>query len=1108
MLFSIRKKIIFFTVVPVTLLYNLIFCIHLYFSIKQANEAVARRLTEQVWHYANEVDAYTRGVVKLADLSADVIASSGYGRQLVLPSFLSELLDNHVLVRSASLFLLNSKDSQPVMLRAYRDEDRIKVVRVMDNQGPLVDQPWWRSVPDLRQGVWIGPDTGTHGNRLISYLVPVIKAGSYSGFLKLDICLSDMRVRVIDTDFGQPKLSIVNARGEYLHTDRKTPRKLGHRNIDETLAFYGTPGLWGSLSELISAGKPVMKRAWLPLRQHEYWFYGAPIRSGRWWLITHVRRDVALGMVREQAQIDALVMLISLLLIFTCACLVSDRITRPLSLLKQSMDDFNYKQIKPQIRLNASDEIGSLADSFGELIDRLTERDQDLHDLRANNIGHLVQRLRGSYFYFNLDSAAVVTHVSPSVEAILGYRPIEFQRRFVSFLPSEEEQSSFKSKFNEVIRGQQSEPFELDIRHQDGSGRRIEIFWSDMFDAPSEYCVIEGLANDITERVSDTRKIKALLDSAPDATVISTPQGIISMMNTRAENLFGYERMELVNLPLKLLTPLDSRNAHPLLGDTGDHQDRQKFRVSGYESHGIDRQGRVFPVDITSNPLETDDGLLISIVIRDITERKRIEEELTTAKEQAETANRAKGQFLSNMSHELRTPLNGILGYTQLLLQDRKVRVGHEKSLRSIESSGRHLLSLINDILDLTKIESSNIELHPRAVNLQEMLMDVRNMLVGKAADKDLEIRLKSPGRLPEVIIVDEIKLRQVLLNLVSNGVKYTDKGWVELAVEAGEGRLGFAVTDTGIGIEPQFLHRVFEPFRQLRPDSLVGGAGLGLAISRRLVTAMGGELMVSSTPEKGSCFSFEIDIQVADRQDLQQDDAPQQNDGCLVLPKNWQKSRALVVDDIESNRNMLASLLEVAGFEVVLAAHGLEALEMVRTDTFAVVMMDIRMPVMDGMKAMHEIRKLPACRDLKIIAVTAGVSEESRNELIREGFDGYLAKPLYASKLFGLIGRLLGIEFDVLDDQPGVWQANVEEALDRLSPALAKELVQIVTKALELGDIEWLDGQVSQWSGSGDYTDIVNYIRGLSRSMDLESLELLVRTLTSQAGLSSKGHI
>ncbi|MGI9277638.1 MAG: ATP-binding protein [Endozoicomonas sp.] len=1108
MLFSIRKKIIFFTVVPVTLLYNLIFCIHLYFSIRQASEAVARQLTEQVWHYANEVDAYASGIVKLADLSADVIASSGYGRQLALPSFLSELLDNNGLVRSASLLLLNSKDSQPIMLRAFRDDDHIRVLRTPDNQESLVDQTWWRNAPDLRQGVWIGPDAGVHGNKLISYLVPVIQADRYIGFLKLDVCLSDMRVRVIESDFGQPRLSIVNDRGTYLHTDRKTPRKLGHRNIHETLAYYGTPGLWGSFAELIASGKPVMKRTWVPLRQHEYWFYGAPVRSTRWWLITHVRRDAALGMVREQAQIDALMMLISLLLIFTCACLVSDRITRPLSLLKQSMDDFNYKQIKPQIRLNASDEIGSLADSFGELIERLTERDQALHDLRANNIGHLVQRLRGSYFYFNLDSAAVVTHVSPSVEAILGYRPGEFQRRFISFLPSAEEQSSFKKKFNEVVLGQQSEPFELDIRHRDGSGRRIEIFWSDMFDAPSDYCVIEGLANDITERVSDTRKIKALLDSAPDATVISTPQGIISMINTRAENLFGYERVELVNLPLKLLTPMASRHSHPLLGDSGDHRDRQKFRVSGYESQGIDRQGRVFPVDITSNPLETDDGLLISIVIRDITERKRIEQELTKAKEQAETANRAKGQFLSNMSHELRTPLNGILGYTQLLLQDPMVRVGHEKSLRSIESSGRHLLSLINDILDLTKIESSNIELYPRAVNLQEMLMDVRNMLVGKAADKGLEIRLKSPGRQPEVIIVDEIKLRQVLLNLVSNGVKYTDKGWVELSVQAGEERLGLAVTDTGIGIEPQLLPRVFEPFKQLQPDSLVGGAGLGLAISQRLVAAMGGELVVSSTPGKGSCFSFEVDIQVADRQELAQRNSSHKNDECLVLPESWQKSRALVVDDIESNRSMLASLLEVAGFEVVQAANGLEALKKVRTDTFVMVLMDIRMPVMDGLNAMHEIRRIPACRDLKMIAVTAGVSEESRNELIREGFDGYLSKPLYAGNLFGLIGRLLGIEFEVLDELPGVEQANVEEALDMLIPAQARELSGIVSQALELGDIEWLDSRISSWSGAGDYIDIVDYIRQLSRNMDLESLEELTRALASQAGLSSKGHI
>ena len=263
--------------------------------------------------------------------------------------------------------------------------------------------------------------------------------------------------------------------------------------------------------------------------------------------------------------------------------------------------------------------------------------------MRANNIGHLVQRLRGQYFYFNLDEQGRVIHVSPSIQSILGYKPLEFLGPFGRFIGEPSQRALFREQLQGVLSGNAT-TFELEVLHSDGRHRRLEIFWNDMFDAKGTYSIIEGMANDITERINDTRKFKALLDSAPDATVISTPEGIISMINGRAEDMFGFDQQELINMPLRLLTPLNCRSTHPLLGDLGAVSWEQ-FCLTGFESHGIDREGRVFPVDITSNPLETDDGLLISMVVRDITERKRIERELTEAKEQAERANRAKGCF-------------------------------------------------------------------------------------------------------------------------------------------------------------------------------------------------------------------------------------------------------------------------------------------------------------------------------------------------------------------------------------------------------------------------------------------------------------------------------
>ena len=1092
MLFSIRKKIIFFTVVPVTLLYNLIFGIHLYLSIQQATDTVAKRLTEQVWHYANEVDAYTVNFMQQASIVAGVIESTNDDLNWLPQDLLVETLGSNPLLRGIGLIWFDQANLSLKGTQALRYGQSIKMVDGVDAFGSLLIKAWPR-VDEKEKGIWIESDYLQNGGKIISYVLPLTKGGQRIGVLKMDVCLSDLRVRVIDTNMGQPKFSIISQQGDYLHTDSKTARRSQHQTIHQTLADYGTPDLWNDLPELVTKGKPVLRKSWIPMREHEYWFFGAPIRAGPWWLITHIRRDVALGMVREQAKVDALIMLISLLLIFTCACLVSDRITRPLTLLKQSMDDFTYKQNYPQITKVSDDEVGSLAESFQELLEKLAERDSTLHDMRANNIGHLVQRLRGRYFYFNLDEQGRVIHVSPSIQSILGYQPIEFLGPFNRFIAEPSQRVLFKEQLQGVLSGNAT-TFELEVLHSDGRHRRLEIFWSDMFDTKGSYSIIEGMANDITERINDTRKFKALLDSAPDATVISTPEGIISMINGRAESMFGFDQQELINMPLRLLTPLNSRSTHPLLGDLGAVSWEQ-FCLTGFESHGIDRNGRVFPVDITSNPLETDDGLLISMVVRDITERKRIERELTDAKEQAERANRAKGLFLSNMSHELRTPLNGVLGYTQVLLQDREVRAEHEKSLRTIESSGRHLLSLINDILDLTKIESSQIELHPVAMDLRETLADVRNMLLEKANSKGLTLQIESAADLPSVIVADEIKLRQVLLNLMSNGVKYTQSGWINMYVEMQAGRLHFAVEDTGIGIDKCGLQRVFEPFRQLKSGYMAGGTGLGLAISRHLVAAMGGELTVSSEVGKGSCFEFDIPLEEGDIEDLQGRYRVHRDSYCPELPENWKGQPILVVDDIDSNRDMLARLLQIPGFSVHQACNGIEALDTLESHDFVMILMDIRMPVLDGIEALRRIRQKPEGRRIKVIAVTASVSQEARSGLLMEGFDGFIGKPFDAAELYELIERQLGIEFKLTRSKQ-ILSTDLDEMIARLGDDDCRVFKNGIRDAVEMGDLESLQQKIKQFDGKADFEELVVYITQLCETMDLEQLEYLTKKL------------
>ena len=1078
------------------LLYNLIFGIHLYLSIKQATDAAAERLTGQVCHYANEIDIYVRNLMNMAQSTVVVLGRQEVTEKLDIQNFLSDILQQYPLAHGVKLLWFTGRKAGWHVYHAHHQNDRI----IIDTMAGAMFKPgeiWWLQQQDQQGGFWSDPRGDPNNGWLVSYLVPIYSESVILGYFAVDVDPADLRKQVINGGREQPTFSILNAKGNYIQTDSITVKKFNLSNVFESQYVYGTPGLWSDIHQLIEDETPSFRKFWVPLKQYEYWGVGAPIKSGHWWMITHIRRDLALVDVREQVQVDALVMLLSLILIFACACLVSDRISRPVTRLKKSMDDFAFRRIKPTINYNNSDEIGSLTESFRQLVRNLVDREQALQEARANNIGHLVQHLRGSYFYFNLNAKGCVTHVSPSIEAVLGYRQGEFLRPLISFLSNDKERQKFQTKLRKTLDSCRGDIFELDVCHKKNTTRRIEIFWSNMGDPSGKECVIEGLANDITERVSDTKKFKLLLDSAPDANIIATPEGIISMLNTRAEELFGYHREELFNMPLRLLTPLHCRNGHPLLGDLSKAS-WDELCLLEFESSGIDRHSRVFPVEITSNPLKTDDGLLISMVIRDITERKRIENELTDTKDAAEKANQAKGLFLSNMSHELRTPLNGVLGNAQVLLPNRCLPENDRMVLENIDASGRHLLSVINDILDMTKIESSEIDLNFVATNLPELLGDVQNILVEKAAGKGLELQLDIQQDLPGIVMLDESKVRQVLLNLTSNAVKFTRKGLVKLSVRAQDKKLIFEVKDTGVGISGNDLKRVFEPFRQAHISMQMGGTGLGLAISRKLVHSMGGnDLKVSSQEGKGSTFVF--DLPLVDGSQALMDDKKRLQGGAIhqCLNAEHRGIPVLVVDDIQSNRDMLAALLISAGFEVSKANNGLQALEKMDIETFDLILMDIRMPVMDGIAAIQKIRNTQKFASTKVIAVTASVNHEARDKLLKQGFDYYLAKPLNAGQMFDAIARLLGISFDEESITP-VW--NEEELLAGLDKEQCQALCKMILPALELGDLQILEQTLLSQKKISQKNEMINYLLTMIRDMNIEKLEQLARDIHKQA--------
>ncbi|MES2352894.1 MAG: substrate-binding domain-containing protein [Pseudomonadota bacterium] len=382
--------------------------------------------------------------------------------------------------------------------------------------------------------------------------------------------------------------------------------------------------------------------------------------------------------------------------------------------------------------------------------------------------------------------------------------------------------------------------------------------------------------------------------------------------------------------------------------------------------------------------------------------------ELMESKERAEAANKAKSSFLASMSHELRTPLNGILGYAQILKRDKSMGDRQRNGLNTIERSGEHLLTLINDILDLAKIEAGKFELYPAPINLPPFLRVIADIIRIKVEQKSLLFHHDVAPDLPIAVLADEKRLREVLLNLLGNATKFTSQGQVSLGVRVidstgDEARLRFEVRDTGVGISASALERIFEPFEQTGDtQQRLGGTGLGLAISRELIQLMGSDIHVDSELGKGSCFWFELRLPVAEAKfavELQER---------RIIGYEGARKKVLVVDDVVTNRAVVMDFLSSLDFEMVEAENGLEGIAVAQAQQPNLILMDNVMPVMNGREATNRLRELPAFKTVSIIAVSASAFNVDQEKSLAEGANAFLAKPINMNNLLKEIGTLL----------------------------------------------------------------------------------------------------
>jgi PAS domain S-box-containing protein len=522
--------------------------------------------------------------------------------------------------------------------------------------------------------------------------------------------------------------------------------------------------------------------------------------------------------------------------------------------------------------------------------------------------------------------------------------------------------------------------------------------------------------NKLRESMERVQKLSLVASKARYGVTIADAEGRAEWVNDGFTRLTGYAATDVLGKkPGELL---QGPGTNPkTIRDIGLHLQNQQ-RVST-EILNYTKDGLAFWVALEIEPVFDAQGKLTNFIATqtDITDRRAYEAELRRAKEEAESANRSKSEFLANMSHEIRTPLNAILGFAELMLRDSDgTNPEHEDYLRTINSSGKHLLALINDVLDLSKIEARQLQIERVRCSPHKVIAEVVSTLRVRAQERGIALDYHWTTGVPEAIETDPYRLMQLLINLVGNAIKFTERGSVTIiaSVETigNDGQLKLAVRDTGVGIPAGNLQDIFDPFVQA--DSSVtrqfGGTGLGLAISRKIAEALGGEVTVASQVGVGSTFT--ATVATGDLHNTNfgaTPDAENSGDVLNVDSTNWSLTgvRVLLVDDGDTNRKLIRLLLERRGAHVELAENGAIAVRRASEQDFDVILMDMQMPVMDGYTATSKLRGMGVT--CPIIALTAHAMQGDREKCHRAGCSDYLSKPIEADTLFAMVSEAAG---------------------------------------------------------------------------------------------------
>jgi two-component system sensor histidine kinase/response regulator len=618
----------------------------------------------------------------------------------------------------------------------------------------------------------------------------------------------------------------------------------------------------------------------------------------------------------------------------------------------------------------------------------------------------LITNIPGVAFRCQATMPWPVIFISDAVEKLTGWKAEKFFAREVNLGDLiHPDDAPIERELREALEQKRSYTLEYRMKHRDGSERWISESASGVYDESGTLAWIDGVLIDITESkrraaefegvVKAIRRALAVVEFDLSGQVLDANNNFLTLTGYRLSDVVGKHHREL-SLPEETRSDNYSKFWDNL---NNGHFQSGEFCLLGHD-------GKPIWIQATYNPIFDADGKpwkIFQIAI-DLSDRRAMETDLVIAKNRAEQASIAKGMFLANMSHEIRTPMNAIIGFTELLI-DSPLQPTQLRHLKTVRQSARSLLGLLNDILDTAKLERGALELEKSAFSLKELCCQIVNELRVQADKKQLSLTVDYPSDVRDLVVGDMLRVRQVLVNLLGNAIKFTQEGQVTVRVQDAGKFLNIQVIDTGIGIPADRLEHIFTPFAQADASMArrFGGTGLGTTIARQLTELMGGRITVTSQPGKGSCFDVHLPLIAAHAVS-----APVAAEAPVLPPLD-----ILVVDDVPQNVEVLELMLTRDGHRVISANGGLQAWNLYQEHSFHVVLMDIQMAGVDGLQTTRIIReweKLHGKIPTSIIALTANVLEQDRQDASAAGMNGFASKPVDIVELYHEIAHCLGL--------------------------------------------------------------------------------------------------